>query len=114
MENQELINIAKNFKIDGEITNIELCSSGHINKTYALTYKKEKGENKKYILQYVNTNVFPNLPELMENIKNVTKYMEDKAKENGESLDRLTINAGNVLPLMEYKVKASKTININY
>ena len=91
MENQELINIAKNFIIDGEITNIELCSSGHINKTYALTYKKENGENKKYILQYVNTNVFPNLPELMENIKNVTKYMEDKAKENGESLDRLTI-----------------------
>ena len=27
MENQELINIAKNFKIDGEVTNIEICSS---------------------------------------------------------------------------------------
>ena len=73
MENNELINIAKNFKIDGEVTNVEICSSGHINKTYALTYKQENGESKKYILQYVNTNVFPNLPELMDNIKNITR-----------------------------------------
>ena len=91
MENNELINIAKNFKIDGEITNIDVCSSGHINKTYALTYKKENGENKKYILQYVNTNVFPNLPELMDNIKNITNYMNEKAVQNGETTDRLTI-----------------------
>ena len=91
MENNELINIAKNFKIDGEITNIDVCSSGHINKTYALTYKKENGENKKYILQYVNTNVFPNLPELMDNIKNITNYMNEKAMQNGETTDRLTI-----------------------
>ena len=91
MENNELINIAKNFKIDGEITNVEICSSGHINKTYALTYKKENGDSKKYILQYVNTNVFPNLPELMDNIKNITTYMNDMALKNGEDLDRLTI-----------------------
>ena len=90
MENQELINIAKNFKIDGEITDIDICSSGHINKTYALTYK-ENNEDKKYILQYVNTNVFPNLPELMNNIKNITEYMNKKAIENGENTDRLTI-----------------------
>ena len=90
MENQELINIAKNFKIDGEITDIDICSSGHINKTYALTYK-ENNEDKKYILQYVNTNVFPNLPELMNNIKNITEYMNKKAIENRENTDRLTI-----------------------
>ncbi len=91
MENNELINIAKNFKIDGEVTNVEICSSGHINRTYALTYKKENGDSKKYILQYVNTNVFPNLPELMDNIKSITTYMNDKALKNGEDLDRLTI-----------------------
>ena len=91
MNKEKLLNIAKNFKIDGEPINIEKCNSGHINKTYAITYKTENEENKKYILQYVNTNVFPNLPDLMANIKNVTKYMSKKAEERGESTDRLTI-----------------------
>lgn len=91
MNKEKLIKIAQNFKIDGEIIDIEKCSSGHINKTYAVTYQKDNGEKKKYILQYVNTNVFPNLPELMKNIKNVTEYMINKAEEKGESTDRLTI-----------------------
>ena len=91
MNKEKLINIAKNFKIDGEPISIERCDSGHINKTYAVTYKKDSGENKKYILQYVNTNVFPNLPELMGNIKKITKYMIKEAEKKGESTDRLTI-----------------------
>ena len=91
MDREKLTNIAKNFKIDGEPINIEKCDSGHINKTYAITYKKSDGENKKYILQYVNTNVFPNLPELMTNIKKVTNYMAKKAQEKGEYTDRLTL-----------------------
>ena len=91
MDKNELINIAKNFKIDGEVTNIEECNSGHINKTYALTYKQNNGESKKYILQYVNDEVFPNLPELMANIKNVTSYMQNKAESKGEDTSRLTI-----------------------
>ncbi len=91
MNKEKLINIAKNFKIDGEPIDVEICSSGHINKTYAITYKTSDGEKKKYILQYVNTNVFPNLPELMNNIKNITKYMTKKAQEKGESNERLTI-----------------------
>lgn len=91
MKKDELIKIAKNFKIDGEPVKLEKCESGHINKTYAITYKKNEGEEKKYILQYVNTNVFPNLPELMGNIKKVTDYMSKKAEEKGETTDRLTI-----------------------
>ena len=92
MNKEKLIGIAKNFKIDGDIIKIEKCVSGHINKTYSLTYKKDNGNNEKYILQYVNTKVFPNLPELMSNINKVTKFMYKKAEENGESTDRLTIN----------------------
>ncbi len=91
MNKERLINIAKNFKIKGEPIKIEVCQSGHINKTYAITYKTDENEEKKYILQYVNTSVFPNLPELMTNIKNVTGYIFKKAEEKGESTDRLTI-----------------------
>lgn len=92
MNKEKLASIAKNFDIDGEPINIEKCNSGHINKTYAVTYKTNDNENKKYILQYVNTNVFPNLPELMTNIKKVTKFMNEKAIQKGENIDRLTIN----------------------
>lgn len=92
MENQELIDIAKNFKIEGTPVKIEECNSGHINKTYAITYKTQKDKNEKYILQYVNTDVFPNLPNLMTNIKNVTTYMNENAKKKGISTKRLTIN----------------------
>ena len=91
MKKDELIKIAKNFSIDGEPVKIEKCNSGHINKTYAITYKTKDDEQKKYILQYVNTNVFPNLPELMTNIKKITKYMNEKALEKGENIDRLTV-----------------------
>ena len=91
MKKEKLIEIAKHFKIDGEPIKIEVCQSGHINKTYAITYKTNENEEKKYILQYVNTNVFPNLPELMTNIKKVTKYMNERAIQNGEPIDRLTI-----------------------
>ena len=91
MNKEKLINIAKNFKIDGEPIELEKCDSGHINKTYAIKYKTEDEKTKKYILQYVNTNVFPNLPELMGNIKKVTDYMSKRAEEKGETTDRLTI-----------------------
>ena len=91
MKKEKLIEIAKHFKIEGEPINIEVCQSGHINKTYAITYKTSGGQNKKYILQYVNTNVFPDLPELMINIKKITKYMNQRAIQNDEPIDRLTI-----------------------
>ena len=91
MKKDELIKIAKNFNINGEPIKIEKCNSGHINKTYAVTCKTKENEEKKYILQYVNTNVFPNLPELMTNIKKITKYMNEKALEKGENIDRLTL-----------------------
>ena len=46
MKKDELIKIAKNFSIDGEPIKIEKCNSGHINKTYAITYKTKEDEQK--------------------------------------------------------------------
>jgi len=48
MSKQDLIKIARKFRIDGNITNIEECSSGHINKTYVVEYKTENNKYKKY------------------------------------------------------------------
>lgn len=91
MNKEDLINIARMFKTCGEIVSINECSSGHINKTYVVEYKTKDKEYKKYILQYVNTEVFPNLPELMKNMKKVTDYIIKKAEENKEATERLTI-----------------------
>ena len=97
MNKEKLISIAKNFKIEGEPILVEKCDSGHINKTYAITYKVNENKNKKYILQYVNTNIFPNLGELMTNINKVTNYIIGKAEEKGEPTDRITLKMINTL-----------------
>lgn len=91
MDKEYLINIAKMFKIDGKIIDVNECSSGHINKTYVVECRTSDGKSKKYILQYVNTDVFPNLPELMNNMKKVTEYIISKARKNKEDTKRLTI-----------------------
>lgn len=74
MKKDDIIEIAKKFDIEGEPTEVKAIEIGHINKTYLVEYSTKK----KYILQYVNTNVFPNITELMKNIEGVTKFIKDK------------------------------------
>lgn len=80
MEKEELYQIAKKFNIVGNPVEVKLIESGHINKTYVVKYDT----GKKYILQYVNTNVFPNIIELMNNIDKVTKFI--KKNDNNTTL----------------------------
>ena len=75
MENNEVLEIAKKFNINGTPENISLIESGHINKTYLV--KCDTG--KRYILQYVNTYVFPNINELMDNVERVTNFIKKKS-----------------------------------
>lgn len=74
MKKQEILEIAKKFDINGLPVDAKLIESGHINKTYLVNYD----DGKKYILQYVNTNVFPNITELMSNIEKVTEFIKQK------------------------------------
>lgn len=91
MDKENLLEIASNFKLTGNPIDAEICESGHINQTYSI--KCAEGEkNKKYILQYVNTKVFPNLKELMKNIEKVTQYIKETAKKHNEYHERITIN----------------------
>ncbi len=57
---------------------------GHINDTYLLSHDH-------YILQKINTNVFKNADELMENISGVTGFLREKIKEAGGNPDRETL-----------------------
>jgi len=53
---------------------IERYGSGHINETYLVTCP----EGPRYILQKINTSIFPDADALMENISRVTKHIRSK------------------------------------
>lgn len=84
-------NIVKNFKFKGKFIDAKSHTCGHINDTFILTFENNQ-EIVRYILQRINTNIFKNPDELMENIKNVTEHIKSKIiKENGNPL-RETLN----------------------
>lgn len=82
--------IANEFDIQGNFLAYDPFGCGHINETFALTYKKN-GKIKKYILQKMNHNVFLNIDGLMENFANVTDYLHKKYTEMGLDAEKRTL-----------------------
>ena len=91
MKENEIFDIAKQFQISGTPVELKKCENGHINKTYEVTYEKEDGSKEKYILQYVNSDVFGDLERLNTNIIKTTDYIREKAKNSELNLDRITV-----------------------
>lgn len=99
MIKEQVLYVCQQFNIDGNMTDFAVFTDGHINSTYCVTFEKD-GEIKKYLVQTVNTVVFKNPDELMQNIVSVTKYLRKKIAENGgdperETLKFLKCNDGN-------------------
>lgn len=84
MEKKELI---KQFQVEQDVVSIEPYGSGHINHTYLA----KMSEGKKYILQGINTTIFKNTDELMENIINVTSYLREEITRTGGDPKRETL-----------------------
>ncbi len=90
---QSTINDAKieevcgKFLLSGEYKGFEILTSGHINTTYKV-YMFRDGELKDYILQKLNTYVFKNPVEVMDNIARVTEYVRRKIKEKQTTAKR--------------------------
>ena len=80
--------LAENFKFEGKLVNSELHICGHINDTHILDFVKDDGSNIKYILQRINTDVFPKVDELMSNIDKVTNHICEKVKNSGGDITR--------------------------
>ena len=59
------------FALDGQPVTCERYGCGHINETYLVTTHS----GRRYILQKINHNIFPNVPALMANISAVTDYL---------------------------------------
>ncbi|MBQ8525296.1 MAG: aminoglycoside phosphotransferase family protein [Clostridia bacterium] len=82
MNNKISLNdVLNKFNIESQIENY---GNGHINDTY-LT------DTEQYILQRINTAIFKNPKELMENIENVTSFLTKKIIENGGDPKRETL-----------------------
>ena len=76
---QRLQRMAGKMCVKGEFIEGIPFGSGHINDTYRLTFD-DNGKINKYIFQGINSNVFPNPPEVMENIDRVTTHLQEKIK----------------------------------
>lgn len=72
--------------------------SGHINDTFLLVFRISGGEERRIILQRMNTDVFKEPKELMGNILGVTSHLRKKIIENGGDPQRETLN---VIPTKE-------------
>lgn len=69
----EFENVLKEFLPHETIVSVESYGEGHINGTFLV-----KTNDRKYILQKINTKVFPDVDNLMENIVNVTDFLIKK------------------------------------
>ena len=67
--------IALRFGISGDIVSIVLINRGYINRTYRVETRERSGRSFKYILQRINSNVFPDADALMENYGLVTEHL---------------------------------------
>lgn len=70
--------VGKKFKLFGELFSYEPITMGNINSTYKVTYDRGDGVFKSYLFQRVNTHVFKNPVEIMENIDRVTSHIREK------------------------------------
>lgn len=86
------MNIEKVVKAFGfeELVEYAPVGEGHIHSTYRITVKENGGE-KRHLLQQVNTYVFKNPVELMENIKGITSFLAKKITEAGGDASRETL-----------------------
>ncbi len=67
--------VGEKFRLKGSIYSYDTITHGNINSTYKVTYIEEGNRLKSYLFQKVNTVVFKNPIEIMENIDRVTTHI---------------------------------------
>ncbi|MBO5247674.1 MAG: aminoglycoside phosphotransferase family protein [Clostridia bacterium] len=75
---KKLAQVLARFGIRGTVQAIRYIRTGHINQTYNVQIS-----GKSYAVQAINTYVFPNVDQVMENIFSVTDHLRKKISESG-------------------------------
>ncbi len=78
---EQSVNAINNFKLKGSPVGVMPYGNGHINDTF-LVVCKEGYEQYRYILQAVNTSIFPDTEAVISNISLVTNFLRKTAKES--------------------------------
>lgn len=76
---QEIQQVCKAFRIRGAFQSCEEIKMGNVNRTYKVNYIRDDGKLKSYIVQRVNTYVFRNPVQVMDNIDLVTEHIHARA-----------------------------------
>ena len=91
MTDKKISSVCEKFGISGEYLRFETVENGHINNTY-IAYFRRDGEIKDYVVQKLNTYVFKNPVEVMENITAVTEFIRNKIKNGGSNAKRYVLH----------------------
>lgn len=84
-----ILEVAGHFAYEGKAISYEQCHVGHINGTYFITCE---GANRiRYVLQRINTAVFKNPVEVVENMANVCAYLKEQIAKEGGDTERETL-----------------------
>ncbi len=75
---------AKLFALEGEVLSVEPYGEGHINRTFLVVTTE-----KRYIMQQMNTKIFPDSDGLMKNICGVTEHLRARGIETLEVIPTL-------------------------
>ena len=112
LSDEEILEAIDSFPLKGKLIKFKPWGNGHINDTYCL-WTKDNDKEIRYILQRMNTNVFKNPDELMENILGVTSHLKNKIIARGGDSLRETMNVIKTKDLKPYfKNKNNKCFRI--
>ncbi len=88
---RKIIDVCRAFGIEGEPVRYKTFTDGHINSTFLVVFCEE-GEERKYLVQNINTAVFRDPDALMQNVVNVTHYLRKRIREAGGDPERETLH----------------------
>ena len=71
----DFFSLARQFYFEGRFLEASPFGNGHIHDTYAASFEICKGKTHRYILQKMNTHIFTNPIQVMENIEKVTAHL---------------------------------------
>ena len=80
MEQKDLKHIVAQFAIEGNVAEVKPLGNGLINTTYKVV---TEGSAPDYVLQHINTAIFPDVEMLMGNIVAVTGHIRKKYEADG-------------------------------
>ncbi len=87
----DFTDLIKHFNFEGYCIDISPYCFGHINDTYALTFKNKHPKTRRYILQRINHHVFKQPEQLMQNVEKVTGHLRKKITTAGGNPERETL-----------------------